>query len=315
MLSSFGFEFISKGYLAVDLFFSLSGFVMMLSSAKYFTDSVNSKSYLTFMLKRFARVYPVYLVIITIVFFYQRFSPLKTYFVSLPLMSAVFNKGHIIPAVWSLSAEWVIYLIFPFIALALNKYCSGSRNIITALAGVVILILFRFDLNILDLSYHPFNGLQPIMRCLGNYILGIYAYQMVTSKAINKQPIKILTSITAIGIIVLLFCNVPHAFFSLLFPIFIGLLYLDTGVVSRFLSSKIVYFLGLISYSLYLIHQFVLRFKGNALNILGHTHLNQTNKLLAFNIMFIVTIVTLANLFYNFIEIPSQKYLKRRFQL
>ena len=50
------------GYLPVDLFFMLSGFVMALTYRDAF-DSGGMKTFATFMLKRVARLYPAYLVI------------------------------------------------------------------------------------------------------------------------------------------------------------------------------------------------------------------------------------------------------------
>src|ERR1700712_918726 len=50
------------GYLPVDLFFMLSGFVMGLTYRDAF-DTGGWKTFATFMIKRVARLYPAYLVI------------------------------------------------------------------------------------------------------------------------------------------------------------------------------------------------------------------------------------------------------------
>jgi peptidoglycan/LPS O-acetylase OafA/YrhL len=54
--------FIGHGYLAVDLFFVLSGFVMALNYGRMFEARWTARTYMTFLGRRIARVYPLYLV-------------------------------------------------------------------------------------------------------------------------------------------------------------------------------------------------------------------------------------------------------------
>jgi peptidoglycan/LPS O-acetylase OafA/YrhL len=315
-LSPPAINFISKGYLSVDLFFSLSGFVMMLSSAKYFNAGVNKKNYLNFMYKRFARVYPVYILLTTAVFVANSFHPGKAYLASLILSTTLFNVGHIIGVTWSLSAEWVIYLMFPVICLILNtKLFKGKCLHILPLISIVLLILYRFDLSILQLKYEPFHGIQPIIRCLANYLLGVYAFLITNNILKYNGRLNILTTIVASSIVTLLFFKGTNNFIVLLFPILIGLLYLDTGVISAFLSSKLIYFLGLISYSLYLIHLVVLKFKGEILAYIAQYSSNELTKLVVFNTLFLIVIVVVSTLMYKYVEIPAQRYLKAKLKV
>lgn len=53
--------FIKHGYLSVDLFFILSGFVMALTYGGLFIDRFRWSDYRRFLLVRLARVYPLYL--------------------------------------------------------------------------------------------------------------------------------------------------------------------------------------------------------------------------------------------------------------
>ena len=48
-------NFVGHGYLAVDLFFALSGFVLSLNSFKTFHTGVSKPEYQSFMFKRFCR--------------------------------------------------------------------------------------------------------------------------------------------------------------------------------------------------------------------------------------------------------------------
>jgi peptidoglycan/LPS O-acetylase OafA/YrhL len=58
---------IKRGYLGVDVFFVLSGFVMALSYGRCFKDRVTVSDYTLFMVKRLARIFPLYL-FITLIF-------------------------------------------------------------------------------------------------------------------------------------------------------------------------------------------------------------------------------------------------------
>ena len=51
--------FVSHGYMAVDLFFILSGFVMAMTYGGLFENGFNFNNFKTFLLLRLARIYPL----------------------------------------------------------------------------------------------------------------------------------------------------------------------------------------------------------------------------------------------------------------
>jgi hypothetical protein len=58
---------LTHGYLAVDVFFVLSGFVMALSYGHFAVQGWTATNYGSFLLRRFARIYPLYLVMTCII--------------------------------------------------------------------------------------------------------------------------------------------------------------------------------------------------------------------------------------------------------
>ena len=56
-------EFLRHGYLAVDLFFVLSGFVMAMSYSRMFASGFSPRHYGAFLIRRLARIYPLYLLV------------------------------------------------------------------------------------------------------------------------------------------------------------------------------------------------------------------------------------------------------------
>ena len=113
----------AHGYLAVDLFLILSGFVMALNYAAAFTADFSFSTYLRFLWRRIARIYPLYIVmtLVSSLFFYFGIYKLAPFEKSLTTV-VVLNAGMVqswglsssldAPA-WSITAEWAAYLLFP----------------------------------------------------------------------------------------------------------------------------------------------------------------------------------------------------------
>ena len=57
---------VARGYLAVDVFFVLSGFVMALTYGSLFRDRVTPPAFFTFLMRRVARLYPLYIVFLAL---------------------------------------------------------------------------------------------------------------------------------------------------------------------------------------------------------------------------------------------------------
>jgi peptidoglycan/LPS O-acetylase OafA/YrhL len=124
-----------SGDAGVDLFFILSGFILSLNYLDAF-ESFSRREYFDFLRARLARVYPVHL--FTLLFLgamvlaarhYGIFVPAEnhtrfTFFTNLFLVQVWpgFFRGQNwnLPA-WSISAEWFVYLVFPFLALRIAK--------------------------------------------------------------------------------------------------------------------------------------------------------------------------------------------------
>jgi len=130
---------LSRGALAVDLFFIMSGFVMALSYGRGFQHRVTARGYFRFLALRVGRIYPVHLLVLCL-------------FVSVPLALAVtgrsplpgqFSVGYFVQSLvlvqasgfgqgvawnlpaWSISTEMVFYLLFPFVMLGAERGVAG----------------------------------------------------------------------------------------------------------------------------------------------------------------------------------------------
>ena len=134
--------FARAGYVGVDLFFVLSGFVIA-DNYQYFFKPWNGDQYWRFQLVRLGRIYPVHfvmllatLVIVTVAAAvgYERTTAgndysLGTFVANLLLIQAWgFPQYSWNWVAWTISAEWFAYLLFPFAAFALFRVSHRDRH-------------------------------------------------------------------------------------------------------------------------------------------------------------------------------------------
>jgi peptidoglycan/LPS O-acetylase OafA/YrhL len=134
LVSGLAARILARGYLAVDLFFILSGFVMALNYGHLFKRRIRVAVFSRFLLLRLARLYPLYGSILLVRFGYTALrygsfdlprpwiaAPLPYPAIDLPanlllVQSWGIAKSSIGPA-WSVSTEWGAYMVFPVLAM------------------------------------------------------------------------------------------------------------------------------------------------------------------------------------------------------
>ncbi|MVM38075.1 acyltransferase family protein [Spirosoma sp. HMF3257] len=297
---------LKHGYLSVDLFFILSGFLMCVTSENMFSKGLSFYKYFHFIKKRFSRIYPIYFVAISIAFLFFHYNNPLSYIIALILMNVVFYKQiSVLEPIWSLSAEWITYTIFPFIIYFTSKF--NRRTIIYIYPFISFLLLLFISFKLYKLGYFRVLNvvsLNGLTRCIAEYLLGISVFYS-SQKQISIKIINLIQGVAALMIILLLFvCYADILIVFAMALLIFGLSY-NVGYLHDLLSEKIPYFLGLISYSIYLIHTFF--------HFTPYYHYSNTDSeyYISRFIAIILTII-ISYLTYKYIEIPSIKYFTRK---
>lgn len=262
IFDSSNFTIVNQGYLGVDLFFILSGFILSHVHAKDFTV-YTYHTHIRFIQLRLARIYPLHVFILLcfalFVFntqgFTERYSSperldIGHFFAALFL---VHNWG-IGPAplwngpTWSLSAEWFAYLSFPLISTFCVKVVPAKWVLATA-----ITVLATLEAIMLWKGSHGGMGKAGLFRMAAEFIAGCLLYRYTNLKGDGDHGYRyLLLSFILLG--VALYAPSMIWLASMGFALLILAVSDKPNTISIALSSKPLIWLGDISFSLYLCH-------------------------------------------------------------
>lgn len=260
--------FVSHGYLAVDMFLILSGFVLALTY--YPRLQRDDFSYLDFLCHRLIRIWPVYA---ALTLAYATIMLAKgvqpdawfgfTLFANITMIHSWAVSPPIIGPGWSVSAEWAACLLFPVLASAAiaSSWRATTATLLVAFATLIALAALPwqwvgFAPKIDPLDIHDWTTLAPVVRCLADFVLGLIAYKVYACLPGALGAVQHTgTGITvACCMLAGMFLHGVDLLLVLMFFLFILHLTSDRGPIAAFLHWKPVYNLGLWSYAIYLVH-------------------------------------------------------------
>lgn len=174
---------IHKGYLAVDFFFILSGFVIWLSAREAFQGE-GWRAYPAFLRRRMARIYPLYAVILLLTIAFAALLGLTgraagNYpWAELPLHILMLQNWGFTPALswnhpaWSISTEFAAYLLFPVLVAVIAPIARAPKWLMgAALGGMIAAMAAWMD----ALGYTGLGGYivrTGLGRCLSEFSIG-----------------------------------------------------------------------------------------------------------------------------------------------
>ena len=260
------------GYLAVDLFFILSGYVIALNYAAWFTAGMRSgRRYRYFLQLRLSRVYPVHLFMLllfpvlsvaTLLFAHSRTAgPLQAgyYLLSFPLLQGwgmfaapVWN----VPA-WSISTEWLAYLVFPLLAAVAGRFCRS----LAASACVFVLLLAGLAWAAAAASQNGLgnvSGAFPPVRCLLEFTAGIVLFHFGWGRSRRPRETGTALLVAACCCAVYAMTDAPdYLLMPLAFAAALHGLADETTRLAAWLRARPLQWLGVVSYSTYMCHYFL----------------------------------------------------------
>lgn len=265
---------LDKGYLAVDMFFMLSGFVMTHVYWRAFVKEGGSH-YWAFLSARIARLYPLHLFVLAlflaIAAAFRGFQYAATgRFDAIPMegarsLSALLANLFMLQGLkaselswnypaWSISVEFIAYLAFPFMLPWIWRASTPAK---VGLTGVVVAVLSLFSW-LTGNNFDQWDGPQTLLRCLPEFLLGTLLYAAFTSDAGTNWLRRDATVVTTAAVaLILLHLGAADLFAILCFPVLILAAVSNEGYVAKLMNVAPLVWLGEVSYSLYLVHGFV----------------------------------------------------------
>jgi peptidoglycan/LPS O-acetylase OafA/YrhL len=289
------------GFAGVDIFFVLSGFLLTLPFARAALGGEQRPHLTHYFKRRFLRVFPAYyaqlFIILAIGGWFVAWSPQPpTTFIAHLLMFFNIGRNPVTPMVgvwWTLPVEMGFYLLLPLLA----PFLRPRRWIPVLLLGMVLSMVYR---SWAAAHFGPLGSAQAFLAAsqlpgnLAEFLLGASAAVLVQFVALSGRPRPaawILDLLFVLGLIIPAFWLWQVVLSAgadywlghwgmIVAPLALGLplsmavlgLYWGSRIGTFLLANRVIYFLGLISYSLYLWHFVIMQ---QIQLVIGETYTSQ----------------------------------------
>ncbi len=301
------------GYYTVTFFFVLSGFVLVWTARP--DDTATG-----FWRRRFARIYPVYLVTLVFGLLVSTFVQQHTFAEGPALASLVLVQSWFPTAryyfssngvAWALSCEAFFYLVFPLLIGPMLRLARRGRRLLQVclLAGVVVLATAAAVIP-LEWLAHQF----PVTGLLG-FLLGCTLAVDVARGEVVASGVGLRTALVITALVLILINVVPVATFGATALPVLPFLLLISAAARRDLSgrgsvfaNRVMVVAASLSYCFYLTHQLVIKTIA-----VGVSHLPQLPGAgLPFGVLAFVLSVGAAWLLHTRVERPAERWLRGR---
>lgn len=307
-----GFTQFSGGFVGVDVFFVISGYLI----TKILVTDINNNNYsiVDFYEKRIRRIMPALFVVIISVYMLSPLflSPDDYQFLPKEILGTLLFSNNIISYLksgyfaadahqrpllhtWSLGIEEQFYIILPIILYVLSRYAKKRLPVI-----LIILWLTSLILSISITATHQSASFYLLPTRFWELCSGSIIACISDKRSDNKNVNTLLSVIGLVCILTPIFTYSDSTLFPgyMALPPVIGtvlvLVYSQATLVGRILSLKPMRYLGSISYSLYLWHWPIIVFNND--NFIVNLNLSK--------IEVVLLSIAIASLSTKYIEAP-----------
>jgi len=323
---------LAKGYVMVDLFFILSGFIISHVYQESFQQGLSAGNFRRFAVARFARVYPLHLFTLILLILLIGLSggwniidapsaiPTNLLLIHSFGIHKVFTWN--VPS-WSISAEWWAYMVFPFLVIFIYRK-KMLAVILLALFAITAYVAIMFLLP----RHDPFDPKAVVphnldvsfdygyLRGIAGFILGMLVYKIYEAGLFRKIFQWDITA--AIVILLTIFClhmGLNDGTYIILFMLVVFVFALNEGKLHAACNNRVAQYLGKVSYSIYLIQlfpSFFIRFKLPGVEYGAYSASAGFWTGLGYCIGYVIIVAGFASLTYFGIEKPCRKLINRK---
>jgi peptidoglycan/LPS O-acetylase OafA/YrhL len=317
-------QLLPAGYLAVDLFFILSGFVLSLTyGPRIQQGTIDFRGYLV---ARLARLYPLFLVttLAGVVVMTARFEANSGYVDTLPLSASAIANVLMIPtfaapyatktafvfnpASWSIFFEMIVSILF-FLSLA--RLPNAGLVLVLIVSGILA-ALSIFAVGTVDVGYATDNLIYALPRVVYSFTVGILIQRAFAKSAWTCRAGAAYALLLLVILMMQLKLWLPQQpYFDLvaLMVVLPMLVIAGAGVTLRGASRKIASLLGQASYGVYLIQgTLIIAAAGASQKLLGRK-IYDLSPWVGF--AFVAFTLALSLLVAEYFEYPARRYLKQ----
>jgi peptidoglycan/LPS O-acetylase OafA/YrhL len=321
------------GNLGVDLFFLLSGFVLAHNYLDRLGPTFDLRSAGQFIWLRLSRIWPLYVVVLVgaglLLALEHELRPGSvdvsrvdggSFFRQLFLVQQWFDRRIWFTSwsgpAWSLSAEWLAYLAFPFIALVVWRLreLSSVRSMLVGAHLCVAPLLIILVVN------HQIGGEYVwLMRIGCEFVAGVIVCAALSRVSpSDRARRRIGWGTVVVGVLVVLVAGGAQLIdgrewlgnvLVFLLPALVGCIALGRGPVERLLGTGVLVLGGEISYALYLIHTPLLGLF-NRLDSLVLPGLGRAPHFYLEVAWVVLLGIALSWVLYRFVEVPARRTMR-----
>jgi peptidoglycan/LPS O-acetylase OafA/YrhL len=309
-----GIPLAEDGFLGVDLFFILSGFVLSHAHGRMRLDW---PSYKAFVRDRFARIFPMHwaalLICGVVLLLYPKIyfdMPSRFQFQEFALSFFLTHNwglgrlmGWNVPS-WSLSTEWLVSLGFPLFLLFARRFTSKQAAVVGCAACLLAFAGFLYA------THNPNPDVQAragIIRTLLEFMCGCLLYRAYLAGVQVGAAAKAL----ALALLVIGLSSPGRTMLAVFALPIVILLTTQRSLLTRLMVSPPFAFLGKVSFSIYLLHWILLQASDRIEASLG---VHGWFALLWFG-AYVALVLSLAAVTYRLVENPAREWIRGGFRL